>query len=232
MGSLRGVEGFFMAGRKALVLSVDDVNVLIQHVRKLPFKRKVDERFLVMVQGKRTMADFSVADLDIVKKCRYEMNAHLKQMAALSRIKVQSSWSGFERDIVDLSRRTDIDGYFLMLDALKMYLKKADQKQAEAKLKNDKKRMEHKLDDSKVIARKQRDRENYFLGASLRKLLDSTGVARNQKNDLLKLGYVVNAARLVSYLGENQVIDLKEYNEILVNGEDGRAFLKVLQDPG
>lgn len=224
-----------MAGRKALVLSVDDVKVLIQHVQKLPFKRKVDQRFIDMLQGKKTMKDFSAADLELVKKCRYEMNAHLKQLAALSRIKAQSSWSSFERDILDLSQRSDIDGYFLMLDALKMYVKKADQKQAEAKLKNDKKRMERRQEDAKAIARKQRDRENYFLGATLRKLLEATEVFPKKRNDMERLCTVVNCARLVELLVQHQAVDLKRYNELLNSNEKGRAFdriiTEIMEDP-
>lgn len=220
-----------MAGRKALVLSAADVNGVIDHIKSLPFKRKIQERFVLMMQGKKSIQDFSAADLDLVKKCRYEMNAYHRQMEALARIKAQSSLSSFERDILDLSKRTDIDGYFLMLDALKMYLKKADQKQAEAKLRNDKKRMENKQDDSKSIARKQRDRENYFLGASLRKLFDTTGVFSN-KDELARLYTVVNTARLVELLVQHQTIDLKKYNELLKEGEKGRVFAQTIQEIG
>lgn len=218
-----------MAGRKALVLSVSDVNVVIQHLKKLPFKRKVEERFLLMLQGKKNMADFSAADLDLVKKCRYEMNAYRRQMEVLARIKGQSSHSSFERDILDLSKRTDIDGYFLMLDALKMYLRKADQKQAEAKLRNDKKRMENKQDDSKSIARKQRDRENYFLGASLRKLLDTTGLFSGE-NDLNKLFALVNSTRFAEIMAQTQQIEIKRYDEILNHSHEGRVFAQAIQE--
>ena len=223
-----------MVGRKALVLSVDEVNAVTQHIKNLPFRRKIQERFALMIQGKRSMTDFSAADLDLVKKCRYEMNAYHRQMEALARIKVQSAHSSFERDILDLSLRTDIDGYFLMLDALKMYLRKKDQKQAEVKLKNDKKRMERKLDDSKAIARKQRDRENYFLGASLRKLFDTTGVFSN-KDELARLCTVINTARLVELLVKHQVIDLNKYNELMNSNEKGQVFdrivAEIMEDP-
>lgn len=219
-----------MVGRKALVLSVDDVNAVTLHIKKLPFRRKIQERFALMIQDKRSMADFSAADLDLVKKCRYEMNAYHRQMEALARIKVQSAHSSFERDILDLSLRTDIDGYFLMLDALKMYLRKADQKQAEAKLKNDKKRIERKQDDSKAIARKQRDRENYFLGASLRKLLEATEVFPKKRNDVARLCTVVNCARLVEFIIQHQVIDLNKYNELMNSNEKGQVFDRIVAE--
>ena len=149
-----------MAGRKALVLVAEDINSLTQYTRQLPFKRKVEQRYLDMIANKKTMADLSEDDLTLVKKCRYEMNAHQKQMAALALIKAQSSHSRFEREILDLAARQDIDAYFLMLDGLKAYLKNVDQKKAENKLRNDKQRMDQKLLNPQIQARKQRDREN------------------------------------------------------------------------
>lgn len=224
-----------MVGRKALVLSGKDINLLIKHVQDLPFKRKIHERFLAMVQGKRTMSDFSLEDLELVKKCRYEMNAHQKQMRVLQRIKDQSSHSAFERDILDLSERKDIDSYFLMLDALKTCVRKVDQRQAEAKLRNDKKRMERKQDDAKAIARKQRDRENYFLGAAFRKLLEATEVFPKKRNDVARLCTVVNCARLVELLAQHQVADLKKYNELLNSNEKAQVFdriiTEIMEDP-
>ena len=223
-----------MAGRKALVLTLDDVKDVIRYIEDLPFKRKIQERFLVMVQGKKNMLDFTAEDLDLVKKCRYEMNAHKKQIQALESIRAQPTHSSFEQDILGLAVKPDIDSYFLMLDALKTYLRKVDQKLAETKLKNDKRRMERKEDDAKSIARKQRDRENYFLGASLRKLLEVTEVFPN-KDDLLKLCTVVNSARLVDLLIQTQAIDMKLYNQKLRDSERGREFAQtvteIIEDP-
>ena len=113
-----------MAGRKALVLTVADVQQVMIHIKQLPFKRKVQERFMEMLQGKRSMNDFSETDLELVKKCRYEMNAHTKQMRALAEIKAQSTHTRFEKEILEFSNKPDIDSYFLMLESLKIYLKK------------------------------------------------------------------------------------------------------------
>lgn len=218
-----------MVGRKALVLSGKDVNLLIKHVQDLPFKRKIHERFLAMVQGKRTMSDFSLEDLELVKKCRYEMNAHQKQMRVLQRIKDQSSHSAFERDILDLSERKDIDSYFLMLDALKTCVRKVDQRQAEAKLRNDKKRMERKQDDAKAIARKQRDRENYFLGASLRKLTEALGLFP-QNDELYKLTSLIECTRLLRALIDKEHIDTPRYEKILNQSSEGHVFAQLVQE--
>lgn len=218
-----------MAGRKALVLTLDDVKEVIRYIESLPFKRKIQERFLAMLQGKKSMADFSVEDLDLVKKCRYEMNAYRRQMEVLARIKVQSSHSSFERDILDLAQRTDIDGYFLMLDALKAYVRKMDVKKAEAKLKNDKKRMECKQDDAKALERKKRDRENYFLGASLRKLLEVTQLFDGQ-NEVVKLYSLVNAARFAQFIAQNQAIDTQRLEAKFNHTPEAQSFLQAIQE--
>ena len=50
-----------MAGRKALVLVAEDINSLTQYTRQLPFKRKVQQRYLDMIANKKTMAEIGRA---------------------------------------------------------------------------------------------------------------------------------------------------------------------------
>ena len=217
-----------MAGRKALVLVAEDINSLTQYTRQLPFKRKVQQRYLDMIANKKTMADLSEDDLTLVKKCRYEMNAHQKQMAALALIKAQSSHSRFEREILDLAARQDIDAYFLMLDGLKAYLKNVDQKKAENKLRNDKQRMDQKLLSPQSQARKQRDRENYFLGASLRKLMEVTGLFEGQ-HDVDKLCGLVATARFTQVMLQQEKIDTQKYERLLAQHDPQESFKKAVQ---
>lgn len=47
-----------MAGRQKLVLTLDDVKQLIKHIQQLPFKRKIEQRLLDILPGKKSMADF------------------------------------------------------------------------------------------------------------------------------------------------------------------------------
>lgn len=217
-----------MAGRKALVLVAEDINSLTQYTRQLPFKRKVQQRYLDMIANKKTMAELSEDDLTLVKKCRYEMNAHQKQMAALASIKAQSSHSRFEREILDLAARQDIDAYFLMLDGLKAYLKNVDQKKAENKLRNDKQRMDQKLLSLQSQARKQRDRENYFLGASLRKLMEVTGLFEGQ-HDVDKLCGLVATARFTQVMLQQEKIDTQKYERLLAQHDPQESFKKAVQ---
>lgn len=217
-----------MAGRKALVLVAEDINSLTQYTRQLPFKRKLQQRYLDMIAKKKTMADLSEDDLTLVKKCRYEMNAHQKQMAALASIKAQSSHSRLEREILDLAARQDIDAYFLMLDGLKAYLKHRDQKKAENKLRNDKQRMDQKLLNPQSQARKQRDRENYFLGASLRKLMEVTGLFEGQ-HDVDKLFGLVATARFTQVMLQQEKIDTQKYERLLAQHDPQESFKKAVQ---
>lgn len=217
-----------MAGRKALVLVAEDINSLTQYTRQLPFKRKVQQRYLDMIATKKSMADLSEDDLNLAKKCRYEMNAHQKQMAALALIKAQSSHSRFEREILDLAARQDIDAYFLLLDGLKAYLKNVDQKKAENKLRNDKQRMDQKLLSPQIQARKQRDRENYFLGASFRKLMEVTGLFEGQ-HDLEKLCGLVATARFTQILIQEEKIDTQKYERLLAQHDPQESFKKAVQ---
>ncbi|NHC05141.1 hypothetical protein G9F31_15590, partial [Acinetobacter sp. 187] len=106
---------------------------------------------------------------------------------------------------------------------------KVDQRQAEAKLRNDKKRMERKQDDAKAIARKQRDRENYFLGASLRKLTEALGLFP-QNDELHKLTSLIECTRLLRALIDKEHIDTPRYEKILNQSSEGRIFAQLVQE--
>lgn len=151
-----------MTTKKALILTNDDLKNLYEDVQKLPFKRKNDQAFLELFEHKQCLSLFSEKELKIFKKCRYERNAHQRKMQALEKIQRKTRWSAFERDILDLSQKSDIDSYFLMLDALQSYVQKEKQQLAETKLKNEKKRRE-----TQPSTRKQNDREKYYLGAAV-----------------------------------------------------------------
>ena len=195
-----------MAGRQKLVLTLDDVKELFKHIQQLPFKRKIEQRFLDILPGKKSIADLSEEDWLLIKKCRYEKNAYLKQMAALSKIQSQPTPTKFERDILDLAKRSDIDAHFLKLDALQNYLQQQDQKKAEIKLRNQKKRIDAKLNKPDPNLKKQRDRENYYLGAMCKKLLDVAGFHANQPNDLKRLQQIfIDAAAMAVLIERNQI---------------------------
>ncbi|WP_407409827.1 hypothetical protein [Acinetobacter sp.] len=151
-----------MTTKKALVLTNNDLKNLYHDVQKLPFKRKNDQAFLELFEHKQCLSLFSEKELQIFKKCRYERNAHQRKMQALDKIQRKTRWSAFERDILELSQKSDINSYFLMLDALQSYVQKEKQHLAEAKLKNEKKRRE-----AQPSTRKQNDREKYYLGAAV-----------------------------------------------------------------
>ena len=197
-----------MVGRKTLVLTLDDVKQLIKHIQQLPFKRKIEQRFLEILPGKKSMADFSESDWLLIKKCRYEKNAYLKQMAALTKIQSQPTPTKFERDILDLANRSDIDAHFLKLDALQNYLQQQDQKKAEIKLRNQKKRIDAKLNKPDPSLKKQRDRENYYLGAMCKKLFDVTGFHANQPNDLKRLEQIfIDVTTMAVLIEKNQMTE-------------------------
>ena len=219
-----------MVGRKTLVLTLDDVKQLIKHIQELPFKRKIEQRFLDILPGKKSMADFSEADWLVIKKCRYEKNAYLKQMAALTKIQSQPTPTKFERDILDLAKRSDIDAHFLKLDALQNYLQQQDQKKAEIKLRNQKKRIDAKLNKPDPSLKKQRDRENYYLGAMCKKLFDVTGFHANQPNDLKRLEQIfIDVTTMAVLIEKNQMTEDQKIrtaerhtqNEILKTTVDG-----------
>lgn len=221
-----------MLGRKPFVLTANEVNELRKHIQELPYRRKIELRFLDMMQNKKTMSDFSKEDLDLIKKCRYEKNAYLKQMAALTKIASHPSQTRFEQDILDLAKRTDIDAHFLKLDALKNYLQQVNQKQAEIKLRNAKNRMEKKVD---VSQKKQRDRENYYLGAICRKLLTTTAGHSHLPNDLKRLQQIFIESGIIKLLKKQNPhsydLLLNRFNVHSDSQNLNRIFNELIQDP-
>lgn len=176
-----------MTTKKALILTNDDLKNLYEDVQKLPFKRRNDQAFLELFEHKQCLSLFSEKELQIFKKCRYERNAHQRKMQALEKIQRKTRWSAFERDILDLSQKSDIDSYFLMLDALQSYVQKEKQQLAEAKLKNEKKRRE-----AQPSTRKKNDREKYYLGAAVQTFFKHNphikrGLDENELDQLFKL---------------------------------------------
>lgn len=167
-----------MATKPRLVLTNEDMQNLIIHVTKLPFKRKNDQRFLDLIAQKSSLRDFSDDDFKIVQRCRYERNAHQKKMQALAQIKHNPKPSMLEKKILELAQKTDIDSYFLMLDSLKIYLDKNDLKLKEMKLNNQQKKRE-----AKTSTRKQNDHEKYYLGATVQKFLKSAKHLNRKSTD-------------------------------------------------
>lgn len=167
-----------MATKPRLVLTNEDMQNLISHVTKLPFKRKNDQRFLDLIAQKSSLRDFSDDDFKIVQRCRYERNAHQKKMQALAQIKHNPKPSVLEKKILELAQKTDIDSYFLMLDSLKIYLDKNDLKLKEMKLNNQQKKRE-----AKTSTRKQNDHEKYYLGATVQKFLKSAKHLNRKSTD-------------------------------------------------
>ena len=167
-----------MATKPRLILTNEDMQNLIIHVTKLPFKRKNDQRFLDLIAQKSSLRDFSDDDFKIVQRCRYERNAHQKKMQALAQIKHNPKPSVLEKKILELAQKTDIDSYFLMLDSLKIYLDKNDLKLKEMKLNNQQKKRE-----AKTSTRKQNDHEKYYLGATVQKFLRSAKHLNRKSTD-------------------------------------------------
>ena len=94
------------------------------------------------------------------------------------------------------------------MDALQNYLQQQDQKKAEIKLRNQKKRIDAKLNKPDPNLKKQRDRENYYLGAMCKKLLDVTGFHANQPNDLKRLEQIfIDAAAMAVLIEKNQITE-------------------------
>lgn len=168
-----------MATKPRLILTNEDMQNLIIHVTKLPFKRKNDQRFLDLIAQKSSLRDFSDDDFKIVQRCRYERNAHQKKMQALAQIKHNPKPSVLEKKILELAQKTDIDSYFLMLDSLKIYLDKNDLKLKEIKLNNQQKKRE-----AKTSTRKQNDHEKYYLGATVQKFLKSAKHLNRKSTDI------------------------------------------------
>ena len=175
-----------MAGRKPLALTNADYFDILEHIHDLPFKRKCEQKLLdICENNKGDLSFFTPEDYEVLKKCRYERNAYMKRQTLLQLILATdpSRHSTLEQKVAVLSKQKQIDAYFTMHDTLDLLLRKNRTLTAE---KNAVKKADMALnpevkDDSKKDERKQRDRENYFLGAYIKKLLDSSDFHKNSK---------------------------------------------------
>ena len=176
-----------MAGRKPLVLTNTDYFDVLRHINKLMFKRKCEQKLLDIfsISNKRDIAQFTNDELEILKKCRHERNAYMKRQTLLQLILANdpSRRTTIEQKVAVLSNQKQIDAYFTMHDTLGLLLRKNRTATAE---KNAVKKADMVLNpevknDSIKDERKQRDRENYFLGAYVKKLLDSSDFHKNSK---------------------------------------------------
>ena len=175
-----------MAGRKPLKLDDFDYTAVMSHIIKLPFLRKCEKKLYALFEsGKQSTRAFTSEDFETLKKCRYEKNAFEKRQTLLQLILATDPThrTTIEQKVAVLSNQKQIDAYFTMHDTLDLLLRKNRTVTAE---KNAVKKMEAALNpevknDSKKDERKQRDRENYFLGAYIKKLLDSSDFHKNSK---------------------------------------------------
>ena len=168
-----------MAGRKPLTLTNLDYLAIVRHVNDLPFKRKCEAELLSIFDAeKHHISALTTNELAVLKRCRYERNAYMKRQTLLQLILANdpSRRTNLEQKVAVLSNQKQIDAYFTMHDTLDLLLRKNRTATAE---KNAVKKADAALNpevkkDSKKDERKQRDRENYFLGAYIKKLLASS----------------------------------------------------------
>lgn len=176
-----------MAGRKPLALTNADYFDILEHIHDLPFKRKCEQKLIEICEdmGKGDLSFFTDEDYEVLKKCRYERNAYMKRQTLLQLILSTdpSRRTAIENKVAILSNQEHIDAYFTMHDTLDLLLRKNRTSTAEknAIKKVDAALTPKKEDDSKKDERKQRDRENYFLGAYVKKLLASSDFHKNLK---------------------------------------------------
>ena len=175
-----------MAGRKPLALTNADYFDILEHIHDLPFKRKCEQKLLdICENNKGDLSFFTPEDYEVLKKCRYERNAYMKRQTLLQLILATDPTrrTTLEQKVAILSNQQQIDAYFTMHDTLDLLLRKNRTATAE---KNAVKKADMALNpevknDSKKDERKQRDSENYFLGAYIKKLLDSSDFHKNLK---------------------------------------------------
>lgn len=175
-----------MAGRKPLALTNADYFDILEHIHDLPFKRKCEQKLLdICENNKGHLSFFTPEDYEVLKKCRYERNAYMKRQTLLQLILATDPTrrTTLEQKVAILSNQQQIDAYFTMHDTLDLLLRKNRTATAE---KNAVKKADMALNpevknDSKKDERKQRDSENYFLGAYIKKLLASSDFHKNLK---------------------------------------------------
>ncbi|MDX8255681.1 hypothetical protein [Acinetobacter pittii] len=174
-----------MAGRKPLTLTNLDYVAIVRHVNDLPFKRKCEAELLSIFDAeKHHISALTTNELAVLKKCRYERNAYMKRQTLLQLILATdpSRRTTLEQKVAILSNQKQIDAYFTMHDTLDLLLRKNRTATAE---KNAVKKADMALNpevknDSKKDERKQRDSENYFLGAYIKKLLASSDFYKHE----------------------------------------------------
>lgn len=175
-----------MAGRKPLALTNADYFDVLKHINKLMFKRKCEQKLfdIFSISKKREIAELTNDELEILKKCRHERNAYMKRQTLLQLILASDPYrrTTLEQKVAVLSNQEQIDAYFTMHDTLDLLLRKNRTATAE---KNAVKKADAALnpgikDNSKKDERKQRDSENYFLGAYIKKLLASSDFYKHE----------------------------------------------------
>lgn len=174
-----------MAGRKPLTLTNSDYFDILEHIHQLPFKRKCEQKLLdICENNKGDLSFFTPEDFEVLKKCRYERNALNKRKTLLQLILATDPTRSttLEQKVAILSNQKQIDAYFTMHDTLDLLLRKNRTATAE---KNAVKKADMALNpevknDSKKDERKQRDSENYFLGAYIKKLLASSDFYKHE----------------------------------------------------
>lgn len=195
------IESLLMKGRNKFVLTQQDIIDLDKHIRALPFKRRMQKAFLEMVSERESMNELNETDLKLIQRCRYERNAYNLRVIQLELIKKTepNKLKKLELDILELSKRTDIDAYFSMHDALKEILKIKRNKTAEKNLTTQIDRVlnpeKYNKEPKNQSLRKQQNHIKYFFGSLYLKLLEQSNLKQSDPNknldlmlDLFKLG--------------------------------------------
>ncbi len=112
-------------GRKTFALTQQEIIDLDKHIRALPFKRRMQDAFLAMISERESMKQLNEEDLKLIQRCRYERNTYNKRIVQLQLIQKTEpqKLKKLELNILELSKKTDIDAYFAMHDALNEVLK-------------------------------------------------------------------------------------------------------------
>ncbi|WP_252152520.1 hypothetical protein [Acinetobacter pittii] len=159
-----------MAGRKTFALTQQEIIDLDKHIRALPFKRRMQDAFLAMISERESMKQLNEEDLKLIQRCRYERNTYNKRIVQLQLIQKTEpqKLKKLELNILELSKKTDIDAYFAMHDALNEVLKIKRNQTSE---KNITAKVERVLNPEKYnqaplskSLRKQQDHIKYFIG--------------------------------------------------------------------
>lgn len=182
-----------LAGRKKLVLTQQEIINLAKHIQALPFKRKMEEEFLEMTSQYESMKQLTQQDINLVQRCRYERNAYQKRMIQLQLIQKTEpqKLKKLELNIIELNKRTDIDSYFAMHDALTEILKIKRNQTSEKNITTKIERVLNPKEDQKVQSskslKKQQDHIKYFIGSLYLNLLNQSGLDQLDSNQDLDL---------------------------------------------